>query len=261
MKKSLQPVFLSLLAAVILLAFSNCKRGKIQKSDYQSTNDTIAAMPDTGYTGIKQFMSGKYLVSEVTFKNGIEEGLKKTFYMSGKLRQTFWYENGLREDSSKWYYEEGQVFRITPYVHDTINGTQTQYYRTGEVKAILKYRKGLRIPFLEEYTRDGKLITNYPSLVISTSDEYKTKGVYSIKLQLSNKSQKVRYYRGNYTDGLFDTAHLNKIHTVNGTGYLNLKKTSEPQAGYIDIIAEILTNFGNNYLLQKKIKLPYNDLN
>ncbi len=261
MKKSLHPVFLSLLATIVLLAFSKCNRGNVQKNDNQLVTDTIAAIPDTGYTGIKKFMSGKYLVSEVTFKNGIEEGLKKTFYMSGKLRQTFWYENGLREDSSKWYYEEGQVFRITPYVHDTINGTQTQYYRTGEVKAILKYRKGLRIPFLEEYTRDGKLITDYPSLVISTSDEYKTKGVYGIKLQLSNKAQKVRYYRGNYINGLFDTAHLEKIHTVKGTGYLNLRKASKPQAGSVDVIAEILTNFGNNYLVQENIKLPYNDLN
>ncbi len=67
----------------------------------QQASDTVAAVPDTGYTGIKQFMSGKYLVSEVTFKNGVKEGLKKTFYTSGKVRQTFWYENNLREDSSQ----------------------------------------------------------------------------------------------------------------------------------------------------------------
>jgi hypothetical protein len=27
------------------------------------------------------------------------------------------------------------------------------------------------------------------------------------------------------------------------------------------VIAEILTNYGNNYLVYKKIELPYNDLN
>ena len=57
-------------------------------------------------------MSGKYLVKEVTFKNGVREGLMKSFYQTGEVRQTFWYENGLREDSSRWYYQEGQLFRV-----------------------------------------------------------------------------------------------------------------------------------------------------
>jgi hypothetical protein len=190
----------------------------------------------------------------------VKEGLKKTFYASGKVRQTFWYVNNLREDSSKWYYEEGQVFRTTPYKHDTIDGIQIQYYRTGEVKARLKYIKGLRAPFLEEFTRDGKLIKGYPEMVINTKDDYKSKGIYGITLQLSDKSKKVRYYTGDFSKGVFDTAHCEKIHTVNGIGYINLKKTSKPQAGYIGVIAEILTNFGNNYLEYKKITLPYNDL-
>ena len=261
MKKLLNPIILSIAITVAILAFSSCNGNKTSSNEAPEAADSVAAVPDTGFTGIKKLMSGKYLVSETTYKNGVEQGLKKTFYMSGNLRQTFWYENGLREDSSRWYYEEGQVFRITPYLHDTINGTQTQYYRTGEVKAILKYKKGLREPFLEEYTRNGTLIKNYPSLVINTSDEYKTKGIYHITLELSNKAQKVRYYRGDYTNGLFDTTHLEKIHTVKGIGYLNLKKSSKAHSATVDVIAEILTNFGNNYLVHKKITLPYNDLN
>ena len=252
---------MALVVTVAIMAFSGCKNNQAPQNETQPVEDTVAAVPDTGFTGIKKLMSGRYIVSETTYKNGIEQGLKKTFYMSGKVRMTFWYVDGLREDSSKWYYEEGQIFRITPYLHDTINGTQTQYYRTGEVKAILKYKKGLREPFLEEYTRDGKLIKDYPALVVKTTDNYSTTGIYHIALELSNKAQKVRYYRGNYTNGLFDTLHLEKIHTVKGIGYLNLKKTSKPQPGFVDVIAEILTNFGNNYLVQKKINLPYNDLN
>jgi len=29
----------------------------------------------------------------------------------------------------------------------------------------------------------------------------------------------------------------------------------------VGVVAEILTNFGNNYLVYKKIELPYHDLN
>ncbi len=260
MKKNLKAVSIILSVMITLLFFYNCNGKGPAKSESQAQSDTVAAVADTGYTGIKQFMSGKYIVSEVTFKNGVKEGLKKTFYISGNVRQTFWYVNNLREDSSKWFYEQGQVFRSTPYVHDTIDGTQIQYYRTGEVKARLKYKKGLRIPFLEEYAKDGKLITGYPTLVTTTKDEYKSKGTYQIALSLSDKSQKVRFYRGEFTDGVFDTAHCQKIKTTKGIAYINLRKTGSPQAGYVSVIAEILTNFGNNDLVYKKIDLPYKDL-
>ena len=56
-------------------------------------------------------------------------------------------------------------------------------------------------------------------------------------------------------------AHCKKINTIKGIGNLDLKKTGSPKPGYVGVIAEILTNFGNNYLVYKKIDLPYNDLN
>ncbi len=46
----------------------------------------LSSVPDTGYTGIKKYMSGNYVVKEVTFKNGVREGLMKTFYQTGEVR-------------------------------------------------------------------------------------------------------------------------------------------------------------------------------
>jgi hypothetical protein len=77
---------------------------------------------------------------------------------------------------------------------------------------------------------------------------------------LSDKSTKVRYWSGELSNGLFDTAHCKKINTIKGIGTLDLKKTGSPKSDYAGIIAEILTNFGNNNLVYKKIGLPYNDL-
>ena len=250
----------SLVTILAMLLISGCNGKGGGKKDSQTGNDTIT-VSDTGYTGIKQYMSGQVLVKEVTFKNGVREGLMKSFYQNGKVRQTFWYENGLREDSAKWYYQEGQVFRSTPYKNDTIDGTQKQYYRNGRVKAKLSYIKGLRTPYLEEFTQEGKLVGGYPELVVNIRDDYQTKGVYRVSLNLSDKSTKVRYYRGDFSNGVFDTAYCKKINTIKGIGYLDLKKTGSPKTGYVGVIAEILTNYGNNYLVYKKIELPYNDLN
>jgi len=185
----------------------------------------------------------------------------KSFYAGGQLRQTFWYVNGLREDSSKWFYEEGQIFRSTPYKNDTIDGTQVQYYKNGKLKAKLSYIKGLRTPNLEEFTKDGKLVTGYPEVAINIQDDYKAKGSYRISMELSNKSQKVNFYRGDFSKGVFDTAHCKKLNTINGVCSLNLKKTGSIRGKYIGIIADITTDFGNSFLVNKKVDLPYDDLN
>jgi len=252
----------SSLLVLALVFLSNCNGKNPAKKDQQAAVaavDTIT-VPDTGYTGIKQYMGGKYLIKEVTFKNGVKEGLMKSFYMTGEVRHNFWYHNGLREDSSIWFYQEGQKFRVTPFIRDTIDGIQRQYYRTGQLKAKMGFTKGLRNLFFKEFTKEGQLVSGYPSMAVSVTDNYKKKGVYTITLQLSDKSPNVRFWRGDLSNGLFDTAHCDKIKTIKGISILNLKKSGSPKPATVGIIAEILTNFGNNLLEYKKIDLPYNDL-
>ncbi len=248
----------ALILFLIIIAAGCSGKGSSKKETIAGT-DTLT-VPDTGYTGIKKFYSGKYLIKEVTFKNGIKHGETKTFYPGGQLYQTFWYENGLREDSTKWYYVEGQLFRSTPIKHDTINGTQKQYYRNGRVKAKINYIKGLRSPVLEEYNQNGKLITAYPEIVFNISDNYKTAGKLRINLELSDKSRNVKFYRGEFTSGVFDSVKCEPIKSVGGKNFLDLRKSGTPQADNVGIIGVFLTDFGNKYLAYKKIDLPYKDL-
>jgi hypothetical protein len=252
--------FGSLIIILSLLSGFGCTGKRGEQKNISPVNESIS-VPDTGFTGIKQYMSGSHLVMETTLKNGVKNGLLKTYYANGKLRRTYWYENGLREDSSLWYYEEGQVFQTTPYNRDTLDGIRKQYFRNGKVKARIGYQKGLRNLYFEEFTQDGKLVTSYPLLVVKFKDDYNSRGVYRVSLELSDKSDKVRYYRGDLGSGVFDTTRCIKIKTTAGVGILELKKSGVPQSGSVDVIAEILTNYGNNYLVHKKIELPYKDLN
>lgn len=242
-----------------ILLLQGCGGKGQPKKDAASVADSIQ-VPDTGYTGIKQYFSGNLLIKEVTFKNGVRQGEMKSYYQGGQLYQTFWYENGLREDSAKWYYTEGQVFRSTPYKRDTVDGIQKQYYRNGKVKARLEYVKGLRTPFLEEFTQDGKKLTNYPEIEYNIADSYSTSGRVRINLELSNRSSRVKFYRGEFSNGVFDTSKYVRINSVNGKGSLELRKTGSPQSNRVNVIAETVTDFGNKYLMQKNIDLPYNDL-
>jgi hypothetical protein len=248
----------SLIIILVLLTTSGCGGRNSGKTD-ETKNDTVS-VPDTGYTGIKQYMSRQLLVKEVTFKNGVRQGLMKTFYPTGEVFQTFWYENGMREDSSRYYYKEGQLFRTTPYKHDTVDGIVIQYYRTGKLRAKIGYSKGLRTNYFEEYAPDGKLFTDYPDIVASINDQYSTKGLFRIELELSDKDNKVEFFRGEFTDNRFDTVACQPVNTINGKGRLDLMKTGSPGQNYVGVIASILTPLGNRLLKYKKIDLPYNDL-
>jgi len=246
-------------AIIVLFAIlisGGCINKGSGKRGSSAENDTVY-VPDS----IVQYFSKQLLLKEVSFRNGVRNGLTKTYYAGGQLYQTFWYVDDLREDSSGYYYLEGQIFRTTPYVHDTIHGIQRQYYRTGELKAKIGYDKGLRTPYFQEFSREGRLVSGYPEIVADISDEYKSSGRYVIKLALSDNNKKVKFHRGEFTDNRFDTAHISTIKTVDGKGTLTLKKTGSSKPVYVGILAEITTAFGNRYLAYKKIELPYNDLN
>ena len=224
-----------------------------------SETDTVT-VPDTGFTGIKKYFSGTRIVKEVTFKNGIRQGEMKSYYAGGQLYQRLWYEKGLREDSVRQYYLEGQVFRSTPYKHDTVEGIQKQYYRTGKLKARIGYHKGLRTPLLEEFNQDGKLIKAYPEIVFSITDNYKSTGRVRINLELSDKSDRVKFFRGDFTNGLYDTTKCIRIKASDGKAFIDLRKSGSPQKDYVGVIGEVITNFSNRHLAYKKIDLPYKDL-
>jgi len=243
-----------------MILFTGCTGKGSVKKDSSSEIDTVS-VPDTGYTGIKQYFSNDLLLKEVTFRNGVRDGLMKTFYPGGQLYQTFWYENGMREDSSVWYYLEGQVFRTTPYKRDTVDGIQKQFYRTGKLRAKIGFSKGLRTPLLEEYDLNSRVIKDYPEIVTQMNDEYNVKGMVRIGLSMSDNTTKVKFYRGDFTDGRFDTAAVKMLNAVNGRATLILTKAGTSGPGYVGVMAEIVTKFGNRHFIYRKIELPYSDLN
>ena len=253
-------IFKIALFCLPFLLIVNCGRRTNVKNE--SIPEDTLTVADTGFTGIRRYFSGNNQLSyETTLKNGVRHGLTKSYYADGQVRQTFWYENGLREDSAKWYTAEGQLFRSTPYKNDTIHGTQVQYFRNGRTRAKIGFEKGLRNFFFEEYMSNGRLITNYPDVIIKTRDNYNTNGTYNISLELSDASTNVLYFRGDFSKGVYDTTAVVPIRIVNGAGNLALRKSSAQTKPYVEILASILTNYGNRYLLVKQIDLPYNDLN
>lgn len=252
----MKPVITFFLALMILAAFS-CTGGA--PSDGGGRKEKQAA--DTGYTGMRNYMRNGVKVREVHYTNGVREGLTRTFYRGGVTEQEIMYSGDSRNGVAKWFYPDGKLFRVTPYENDTINGAQIQYYKNGKVKARINYINGIRSPHLEEYAMSGAKVTDYPEATYRVIDLYREKGIYKIFIEMSDLSENVNYYRGDYVNGLVDLSVCKPLLQTATTGYLDMKKTQGASADSVTVIAAYLTAYGNRLYYRIAVPLPYKDLN
>jgi hypothetical protein len=217
-------------------------------------------VPDTGFTGVRNYIKDNIKMKEVEFRNGVRQGMTRTFYKGGVIEQEIPYVDGKKNGEARWYYPDSKLFRVTPYVNDTIHGSQIQYYKSGRVKAKLDYVDGKRLPGIEEYNMNGEKVTSYPGIKYIVNDRYDERGLYKIFIEMSDKSENVKYFRGDLVDGLVDMDSLKPMLQTATTGYLDLQKTPGQNADSIAVIASYLTPFGNRLYYRLSIPLPYKDL-
>jgi hypothetical protein len=217
-------------------------------------------VPDTGFTGVRNYIKDNVKVKEAEFRNGVRQGLTRTYYKGGVIEQEIPYADGKKNGQARWYYPDSKLFRITPYVNDTISGSQIQYYKSGRVKAKLDYVDGKRLPGIEEYSMNGEKVTTYPEIKLKINDRYNERGLYKIFVEMSDMAETVKYFRGDLVDGLVDMDSLTPLLQTVTTGYLDLQKTPGHQADSIVVIASYLTQFGNRLYYRLAIPLPYKDL-
>ncbi len=243
---------------LIILITASCGGGT---GDAGGGRKKAGHVADTGYTGVRSYIRDDVKVREVEFKNGIREGLTRTFYKGGVIEQEIPYAGGKKNGEARWYYPDSKLFRVTPYVNDTIHGAQVQYYKSGRVKAKLDYMNGKRLPGLEEYNMNGEKVTGYPGIVFRTNDRYEERGMFKLFIEMTDLSENVKYYRGDLVDGLVDLDSVKPLLQTATTGYLDLLKTQGHHADSVVVIAAYLTGYGNRLYYRLAIPLKYKDLN
>ncbi len=247
-----------LTASLIIILASACGGGAGQEGRGRNKEVQVA---DTGYTGIRSYVRDNVIMKEVSFKNGIREGMTRTFYKGGQVEQEIPYSGDSKNGEAKWFYPDGKLFRVTPYVNDTIHGDQVQYYKNGGVKARLRYTDGKRHPGLEEFMMNGEKVTSYPGVRYRVNDRYAERGLYKIFIEFTDMAENGKFYRGDYVNGLVDLDSLTLLLQTATTGYLDMQKKPGHNADSVVVTASYLTRFGNRLYHRLAIPLPYKDLN
>jgi len=250
---------LTLLTAAIIMVLASACGGRTGGDGAGRKKEGQVA--DTGYTGVKNYIKDNIKLKEVYFRNGIREGMTRTFYKGGALEQEIPYSADKKNGEAKWFYPDGKLFRVTPYLNDTIHGDQVQYYKSGRVKARLSYVDGKRVPGIEEFMMNGEKVTDYPELRFRVNNRYEERGGYKVFIEFTDMAENVKFYRGDYVNGLVDMDSLALLLQTATTGYLDLQKTPGHKADSVVVIASYLTQFGNRLYYRLAIPLPYKDLN
>jgi antitoxin component YwqK of YwqJK toxin-antitoxin module len=128
---------------------------------------------------------------EVSYRDGLINGLVKDWYENGQLSTESNYLNGMLDGLSKDWYENGQLRTESNYLKGLLNGLSRDWYENGKLEEECNYNEGSKITcknfnetgFLETediyglqryYNNDGKLIKEYLNGVTKEYNENTT---------------------------------------------------------------------------------------
>jgi hypothetical protein len=201
----------------------------------------------------RTFKPNGKLFAEIHKKDGKKNGVTKNFYDNGKVQVETNFVNDKKEGDSKFYYEDGKICQHVIYKNDVKNGIEKHYYKNGKLACEIPYLDGEVQPGLKEYSSEGVLIRNSPTIVVTPINKMVTENKYILRLSLSNQSHAVSFAR--IYSGEEKKSKL-AIQAQNGIGDLTF--VVSPGKGYREQVileASFETAYGNPYVTRTTYNL------
>jgi hypothetical protein len=237
---------------LLLGCFTNPKEKA--KHSINPSDSTVDASGKKKNGLVKSYHSDGKIFSAINYKDGVKHGVSYSYYANGQINLELTYDNGKRTGQSKRYYENGKLYQTTEYANNIPHGYQKKYREDGNPISETRFENDQPCIGLKEYLLDNTLKKNYPSIIITPVDELATKGKYTLKLSLSDKTKKVKFYEGKLTaNGCFQDK-LNYIRLDERTGTGEIVYNMAPGTFIMEelnIVARVKTPQGNTYITQR----------
>lgn len=192
-------IFLNLFAVLALTACGSDKSDYIlEKTAFCSNTGTDEPMICTDSDGAKingriigYYPNGK-IHKNFIVKNGVPDGIAKTFYENGKKKQELKYVQGELNGLSKAWNMNGKIQSEHHYKNNKYDGIRKEYDENGKLHDILTYKNGKLDGERTTYSKKGteKQIYNDGSLV--SAKTYNEKG--KLKSDYDGTTQKEYKY-------------------------------------------------------------------
>jgi len=176
----------------LLFAFGCAQPAKEPVKD--AISDKHFKINDQGDTILIKYRKNGKLLSEVTVKNGLQNGLCVNYYENGNIQNEIWYKDGDKNGRVTWNYESGKLYRESTYVDDEIEGIQKLYYEDGKLMAEVPHKNGKLLTGTREYNKEGKLKKNYPEIIFEPLDKIAFENKYFLRISLSKNANDAKFY-------------------------------------------------------------------
>ena len=174
-----------------------------------------------------------YLYLEISFKNGLKDGITKRYfentkiinwkqnytknklneivrnyfkngksiklYPNGQIENEAYFKNGKQDGETKWYYDTGELKLVANWQNDKCDGERITYHKNGQIRAIPTYKNGLCITDEYQYYEDGTLEAIIPArdtgieLIYYPNGKLKSEREYNKGKKIGNGKIKADY--------------------------------------------------------------------
>ncbi len=229
---------------------------------------------------IKEYYLNGIIKSETEVKDGLRNGISKTYDEQGRLQSTAEFVNDslegwmitynpndgkisakafYRDDKQNGpvtlYYVGGQLYREEKYVDGRLDSIVKTYWIDGKLQAELEFKRGSPGLGLKEYDQNGNTI-QHPKLIIEEVNELRFSNAYKLKIYVSDHSTNVDYFLGDLIDDKFLDQDAIKVNDRDGVAILqyNILKHHKIKKR-LGISARVRTEYGNTLLLHRVYNL------
>jgi uncharacterized protein len=99
-----------------------------------------------------------YLLSTVTYQNGLKEGIAKAYAPNGKVIAEISIQSDKKEGPSLYYFSSGKIYRELFFINDLQEGEEKIYFENGKPESFIEYRAGKKEGKFLQWNEAGILI-------------------------------------------------------------------------------------------------------
>lgn len=109
-------------------------------------------------TDIVKVKESNGFLSQIAYKNGKRDGVKKIFYKDGKIHLIAVFKNNLLNGTLIGWNENGQKLIQIQYLNDKENGEMREWYSNSRLKTRGYYSHGVKNGKFTKWDIEGKII-------------------------------------------------------------------------------------------------------
>ncbi len=162
MKKPIALILLTCLFFVSLYLFSRKKLRTFSPTGF--ITKTVRSHASWVCSPTAHYMAKVFIIilkegvfKSVHYKEGVLEGISKTYYLNQQLESLVPYLNGLPHGKASWYTKEGQLKQEANYQEGKLEGWVNHYYPEGPLQARYYYEKDQKKGPGYDYYLNGQL--------------------------------------------------------------------------------------------------------